>query len=161
MAATPMHLLDANALIALSWPKHEHHAAVYRWFSRHAGNGWGSCVLTQAAFVRITSQSAFGGQARDITEVSEVLRRLVAHTAHRLLPLDFPFDEALRLCTGGVVGHRQITDACLLTAAHLRQRPEHLAGQRRGAQRAYRGVALKARAALNCVFGDWPRDAGC
>jgi uncharacterized protein len=117
MAATPMHLLDANALIALSWPKHEHHAAVYRWFSRHAGNGWGSCVLTQAAFVRITSQSAFGGQARDITEVSEVLRRLVAHTAHRLLPLDFPFDEALRLCTGGVVGHRQITDAYLLTAA--------------------------------------------
>lgn len=112
-----MVLLDVNALIALSWPSHEHHAAVYRWFARHAAHGWASCTLTQAGFVRITSQAAFGGQARDVAEVSEVLRRIVAHPTHRLVPLDFAFDEVLRRCTGGVVGHRQITDAYLLTAA--------------------------------------------
>ena len=117
MPAAPKHLLDANALIALSWPKHVHHAPVYRWFARHADSGWGSCALTQAAFVRVTSQPAFGGQAHDMAVVAEVLRRLLSHPAHRLVPMDFAFDEALRVCTGGLVGHRQVTDAYLLTAA--------------------------------------------
>ena len=112
-----MHLLDANALIALSWPKHEHHASVQRWFSRHAQRGWGSCAMTQAAFVRITSQPAFGGQSKSIAEVTDVLRHILAHSGHRLVPLDFAFDDTLRVCTGGIVGHRQVTDAYLLTAA--------------------------------------------
>ena len=112
-----MHLLDVNALIALSWPTHEHHEPAYRWFARHASRGWGSCALTQAAFVRITSQPAFGGRARSMAEVAAVLRNMLAHPAHRLVPLDFPLDDVMRLCTGGVVGHRQVTDAWLLTAA--------------------------------------------
>ena len=33
------------------------------------------------------------------------------------MPLDFNFDVALRVCSGGVVGHRQVTDAWLLAAA--------------------------------------------
>ena len=112
-----MVLLDANALIALSWPKHEHNASVQQWFARHARDGWGCCAMTQAAFVRITSHPAFGSRSRSIAEVMSVLRNLLAHPAHRLLPLDFPFEVALGVCTGGVVGHRQITDAYLLTAA--------------------------------------------
>ena len=112
-----MHLLDANALIALSWLKHEHHASVQRWFSRHAQRGWGSCAMTQAAFVRITSQPAFGGQSKSIAEVTGVLRHILAHPGHRLVPVDFAFDDTLRVCTGGIVGHRQVTGAYLLTAA--------------------------------------------
>lgn len=117
MAAAREHLLDANALIALSWPRHVHHETVYRWFARHARSGWGSCALTQSAFVRITTQPAFGGQARDMALAAAVLRGIVSHPAHRLVPLDFAFDEALRVCTGGIVGHRQVTDAYLLAAA--------------------------------------------
>lgn len=110
-------LLDANALIALSWPTHEHHGSVQRWFSSHAQRGWGSCAMTQAAFVRITSQPAFGGQSKSIVEVAGVLRHILAHPAHRLVPMDFAFDDTLRVCTGSIVGHRQVTDAWLLTAA--------------------------------------------
>lgn len=112
-----MHLLDANALIALGWPAHEHHEQVHRWFGRHARSGWGTCALTQAAFVRIICQPAFGGRALAVGEVAEVLRRNLAHPAHRLVPLDFAFDDAQRACTGGIVGHRQVGDAYLLTAA--------------------------------------------
>ena len=33
------------------------------------------------------------------------------------MALDFGFAEVLAACTGGILGHRQITDAWLLTAA--------------------------------------------
>jgi len=117
MPTPTLHLLDVNALIALSWPKHEHHARAQRWFARHARSGWGSCAMTQSAFVRITSQPAFGGQSKSIAEATSVLRSILAHPAHRLVSVDFSFDDVLRACTGGVVGHRQVTDAYLLTAA--------------------------------------------
>lgn len=37
--------------------------------------------------------------------------------AHRWVPLDFWFDEVQRRRTGGLVGHRQVSDAGLPTAA--------------------------------------------
>jgi uncharacterized protein len=112
----PAHLLDVNALIALSWPKHEHHASVQRWFARHAHGGWGSCAMTQAGFVCVTSQPGFGGQSKSIDEVTSVLHKMLEHPGHRLVPMDFPFEAASKVCTGGVVGHRQVTDAYLLAA---------------------------------------------
>lgn len=110
-------LLDANALIALLWPKHEHHAAVRQWFRRHAATGWATAALTQGAFVRIVSQPAFAGRGIPIPEVADLLLRNLAHPHHRLLALDFGFELVLGTCTGGLLGHRQVTDAWLLTAA--------------------------------------------
>jgi toxin-antitoxin system PIN domain toxin len=111
------HLLDANALIALLWPRHEHHDRLRRWFSRHAAQGWATCAFTQSALVRIVCQPAFAGQALGVSEVSELLMRNAAHPGHRLLAMDFGMAEVLGCCTGGVVGHRQVTDAWLLTLA--------------------------------------------
>ena len=70
----------------------------------------------QAAFVCVICQPAFAGRALAVAEVVEVLHRNLAHPAHRLIPLDFGFDEALRLCTGGIFGHRKATGAWLLSA---------------------------------------------
>ena len=111
------YLLDANALIALGWPAHEHHGRMIRWFKSHARQGWATCALTQAAFVRIISQPAFAGQAVSVSDVSELLLRNTCHPQHRLLALDFGFEQVLGHCTGGVRGHRQITDAWLLALA--------------------------------------------
>ncbi len=110
-------LLDANALIALCWPKHEHHETMLEWFGRYARQGWATSALTQAAFVRIVSQPAFAGRAVGIGEVAELLLRNTQHKQHRLLALDFGFAEVLGCCSGGLFGHRQITDAYLLTQA--------------------------------------------
>lgn len=112
-----MWLLDANALIALGWPAHEHHGAIHRWFKRHAASGWATTAMTQAAFVRIVSQPVFSGRAIAVPQVAELLLRNTAHPAHRLLPMDFGFEQVLGCCTGGLFGHRQITDAYLLTTA--------------------------------------------
>lgn len=111
------HLLDANALIALGWPTHEHHPSMVRWFRQHARAGWATTALTQSAFVRIVSQPAFSGRSIAIGEVAELLLRNTAHPKHRLVAMDFGFADVLGACTGGILGHRQITDAWLLTAA--------------------------------------------
>ena len=110
-------LPDANALIALGWPAHEHHARMLAWFQRHAREGWATSALTQAAFVRVISQPAFSGRAMSIGEIAEVLLRNTAHPKHRFLALDFGIEQVLGCCTGGLRGHRQITDAWLLTLA--------------------------------------------
>lgn len=97
-------LLDANALIALCWPKHQHHSTMLGWFSRHSPSGWATTPLTQSAFVRIVSQPAFSGRHIGITEVAELLRRNTNRPRHRLLPLDFDFAAVLGACTGGLFG---------------------------------------------------------
>lgn len=115
--ASAGYLLDANALIALCWPTHQHHDAMRAWFNRQASSGWATCALTQAALVRIALQPAFAGRHVEVAEVAELLRRNTAHPQHRLLALDFDFSRVLATCTGGIWGHRQITDAWLLAVA--------------------------------------------
>lgn len=111
------HLLDVNALIALGWNAHVHHDTMVAWFDRHAKAGWATCAFTQAGFVRVLSQPALGRAASTVAELTEALRHNLAHPAHKLLALDFDFAEVLQRCSGGVVGHRQVTDAYLLAAA--------------------------------------------
>ncbi len=111
------YLLDANALIALIWPTHEHHPRMISWFRQHAQSGWASTALTQAAFVRIACQPAFSGRSIPIDEVADLLLRNLAHPQHRLVALDFGFADVLTTCSGGILGHRQVTDAWLLTTA--------------------------------------------
>lgn len=111
------HLLDANALIALGWPTHEHHVSMVKWFRQHARAGWASTAFTQSAFVRIVTQPAFSGRSIAVGEVAELLLRNTGHPKHRLVALDFGFADVWAACTGGILGHRQITDAWLLTAA--------------------------------------------
>ena len=77
------HLLDANALIALCWPPHEHHERMRDWFGRHAAEGWATCALTQAAFVRLLCQPVIAGRAMAMADVAELLLRNTAHPKHR------------------------------------------------------------------------------
>lgn len=111
------HLLDVNALIALLWEEHPFHAAMVSWFARHAKRGWASCAITQSGFVRVMNQPTLVKPTRTVADLAETLQRNLAHPAHRRLALDFDFAEVMARCTGGVVGHRQVTDAWLLTAA--------------------------------------------
>ena len=110
-------LLDANALIALCWPLHEHHARIHRWFAAHASEGWASCAFTQAAFLRIVSQPSFAGRAVPMTDVASSLLHSIAHKQHRYLASTPDLATLMATCTGGVVGHRQVTDAWLLSTA--------------------------------------------
>lgn len=112
-------LLDANALIALGWPAHEHHDRMRKSFKRHADEGWSTTTFTQAASMRVILQPSFSPEALSVGDVAAELLRNTAHPKHRLLTMGFGFEEVLGRCSGGLVGHRQITDAYLPTTAIL------------------------------------------
>jgi uncharacterized protein len=110
-------LLDANVLIALLWPAHEHHARASAWFAAARSGGWCTCALTQAALVRVMSQPAFHAPPLTIDDAATLLTRNTVAADHRYLPITFQMVDVLRHCTGGVVGYRQVTDAWLITLA--------------------------------------------
>jgi uncharacterized protein len=118
----PVYLLDANVLIALFWPPHSQHEVAYDWFQREVQHQdkalWCTCALTQAAFVRVVAQPTFHSPIVSVGEASTLLTRNLNLASHRYLPTTLEFVDVLKHCSGGVVGHRQITDAWLLAIAH-------------------------------------------
>lgn len=110
-------LLDVNVLIALLWPAHEDHQRTQTWFGQNAGQGWATCPLTQAGFVRIVSNPAFSRDAVTPREALNLLDANVRHKAHQfwgdeidLVSAAWPYADRLR-------GHQQVTDAYLLGLA--------------------------------------------
>lgn len=83
-------LLDVNVLIALGWPNHVHHAAAQRWFTQFSSNGWATTPITEAGYVRISSN-------RSVMQVSTTpaiaIAQLAAMTSlagHTFWPDDVP-----------------------------------------------------------------------
>jgi toxin-antitoxin system PIN domain toxin len=106
-------LLDINALVALAWDAHVHHEAAVAWFDRRS-TAWATCPVSEAGFVRVSSNPAVLPGAISVEEAQRVLRDLRAVGKHRFLTNDVsPTDADFP----AVVGHRQVTDALLLTVA--------------------------------------------
>jgi uncharacterized protein len=110
-------LLDVNALVALAWDSHVHHARMRTWFQANSSSGWATCPLTESGFVRVSSNPKMLPSAIDVGSARGVLSTLRAAGAHRFLSDD------VSLIDGDVPsmhGHRQVTDAHLLTLARRR-----------------------------------------
>jgi toxin-antitoxin system PIN domain toxin len=111
------HLLDANVLIALFWPAHEHHARVQSWFADNHKSGWATCPITQAAVIRILSNPAFSRDALSPEQAVALLDSNLKHPAHRFWPDEISVIEALLPLKQRLAGHQQITDAYLIGLA--------------------------------------------
>ncbi len=114
-------LVDANLLIALLWPAHEHHEAAHRWFKAGQGRRWATCPLTELAFVRIVSNPAFSREALGPAEALTLLQRNLAHPGHVFWPDDLGLANAVGRVAGRLQGHRQLTDTYLLALAARRK----------------------------------------
>lgn len=124
-------LLDANVLIALIVVEHVHHDAAAQWLSV-SGAGFATCPITQASLVRFlvrTGQSATA--ARDVVTAVENAN------GHEFWPDTVSFADVE---VGGVVGHRQVTDAYLAQLA--RSRKEQLATLDSGLAHLHSDVAV-------------------
>ena len=108
-----MALLDVNALVALAWDAHVHHEAMSAWFDERTGP-WATCPVSEAGFVRISSNAKIIKGALSVDDASSVLRDLRAVGEHRFLTNDVSITDA---DVPRIVGHRQVTDALLLTVA--------------------------------------------
>jgi toxin-antitoxin system PIN domain toxin len=109
-----MALLDVNALVALAWDAHVHHAAVRAWFASSAAEGWATCPVTESAFVRVSSNPKVLPNPIGVEQARAVLRALREHGAHRFLHDDVSLGDA---GIPPLQGYRQVSDAHLLAIA--------------------------------------------
>ena len=100
---SPVHLLDANALIALTLTDHEHHQRAAAWAANV--EHMALCPITEGALVRFLIRL---GQHQ--TTVKALLAALHADSRCEFWPDDISYLDA---DLGHVVGHRQVTDAYL------------------------------------------------
>jgi len=111
---SPVYLLDANVLIALTNPDHLHHRRAHEWFA--AVDAWATTPMTEAAFVRLMLNPQVAGRRLTAGEVLDVLRRLRALPGHRFVADDTSLAEpAIDLVA--LIGHRQVTDLHLVNLA--------------------------------------------
>ncbi len=107
-------LLDVNALVALAWDSHVHHTAVRSWFARNSKQGWATCPITESGFVRISSNPIVLPSPIGVEAARGVLSALRAVDDHQFVIDDVSITDH---DVPRISGHRQITDAHLLTLA--------------------------------------------
>jgi hypothetical protein len=107
-------LLDVNALVALAWDSHVHHVAIRSWFAAHGTTGWATCPVTESGFVRVSSNPKVLPNAIPTSTARGVLAALRQAPGHRFLSDDVSMVDA---DVPRASGHRQVTDAHLVTLA--------------------------------------------
>jgi len=110
-------LLDVNVLVALAWDSHVHHARARAWFAANSADGWATCPVTETGFVRVSSNPKVLPHAIGVEAARGVLSALRAAGGHRFLDDDVSIAAA---DVPPIAGHRQVTDAHLLTLARRR-----------------------------------------
>ncbi len=105
MSAT---LADGNLLVALTVEDHVHHRAALAWFDRTEPD-LATCPITEGTLLRFLIRE--GWKAPDAVAVLDVLR---SSPWHRFWPAELPYEGGQ---LGGVIGHRQVTDAYLVALA--------------------------------------------
>jgi toxin-antitoxin system PIN domain toxin len=107
-------LLDVNALVALAWDSHVHHATMRRWFAANSAGGWATCPTTESGFVRVSTNPKVLPSPIGIDAARAVLSALRQVNGHRFLIDDVSIAAA---DVPRISGYRQVTDAHLLTLA--------------------------------------------
>lgn len=111
-------LLDVNLLISLAWPNHVHHAPARTWFAARNGEPWATTPMTEAGFVRVSSNPSAIPTAVTPGEARALLTQIRDVDGHIFLPDDVELVVGSeRVLAGRIVGHRQVTDAHLLALA--------------------------------------------
>lgn len=135
---TPRHLLDLNVLIALTEPGHDQYRKAQEWFITSGHDSWGVCPLTEAGFVRVTTNPSFRPGPRSLELAIAILQALKGRpgywyrgieTNEGWVAITFPFARR-------IFGHQQVRDAYLLGLAikddgvlvSFDRRLKHLAG---------------------------------
>lgn len=103
-----------NALVALAWDSHVHHVAMRAWFIANGDSGWATCALTESGFVCVSSNPKVLPSPVAVDDARAVLAALRGVAGHRFLANDVSLTDP---DVPRIAGHRQVTDAQLLTLA--------------------------------------------
>lgn len=111
------YLLDLNVLISLADPDAVHYSAVHRWFDGGGGKDWGVCPLTEAGFIRVTTNPQYRGAQRTIAQAAAILDEFSRSTGYRYWSIPGTWSDLTAPFATRIVGHQQVTDAYLLGMA--------------------------------------------
>jgi len=112
-----IYLLDINVLVALLWTNHEQHQAAIEWRQSHQRAGWATCPLTQAGFVRVSSNPRIFPDAPSPAKALEILKANLNHPGHHFWKDELPVARAVTPFAGRFTGHQQTTAAYLFGLA--------------------------------------------
>ncbi len=112
-------LLDLNVLIALTDLEHSHRQKAERWFLSKGKDDWGVCPLTEAGFIRITTNPAMKLGTITLERAIAILQSLRAHPGYHYWPITDAesWVDVTAQFASRITGHQQITDAYLLGLA--------------------------------------------
>ena len=111
-------LLDVNLLVSLAWPNHVHHAAARRWFDKHCKRQrWATTPVTEAGFVRVSSNRAAIPTAVTPFEATQLLDRLCRVAGHEFVVDDVALVFGDTGDAGRIVTYHQVTEAHLVAVA--------------------------------------------
>ncbi len=110
-----MYLLDANLLIAMGDPNHEHHARSHGWFHSEPGRAWATCPLTENAFLRIMGSAEYPGGIGDPAVLRDLLAQMCSFPGHQFWSADLSVRDASLF--PDLTSTRMLTDVYLLALA--------------------------------------------
>ena len=111
------YLLDLNVLIALVDSAHQHYQKAQDWFISSGKHSWGLCPLTEAGFLRVTTNPMYRPMPHTFGEAIAILQVLKGHTNYRYWEIDKSWVELTAPFAARISGHQQVTDAYLLGLA--------------------------------------------
>ena len=106
--------------MALAWDSHIHHGAIRAWFAVAPGRSWATCPITEAGFVRVSSNPKVLPSAIGTEDARRVLAAMREAGGHRFVANDVSMTDSDVVA---LTGHRQVTDAVLLALARRRGLP--------------------------------------
>lgn len=110
-----IYLLDANVLIALMDPSHQHHGAAIQFFPAAQKGGWATCPLVENAFIRIFGHSGYRDGPGSADLARQMLLLYCASPGHQFLPDDLSLRDTVRFPS--LPGSLALTDLYLLALA--------------------------------------------
>jgi toxin-antitoxin system PIN domain toxin len=114
---TRNYLLDLNVLIALVDSGHQHYQKAQDWFISSGDAHVGLCPLTEAGFLRITTNPAYWPAPRTIEEAIAILQVLKGHPRFGYWEIKKSWVTLTAPFAVRISGHQQVTDAYLLGLA--------------------------------------------
>lgn len=109
-------LLDANVLIALIDPEHQHHDAAHGWLGENTASGFAVCPLVENACLRIMCQPSYP-KSLPFDMVRSRVRSLRAHEASHFWADSVSLTEPTCLLVGVMLAPAAVTDTYLLALA--------------------------------------------
>jgi toxin-antitoxin system PIN domain toxin len=110
-------LLDLNVLIALTDSEHQHHQKARKWFTSSGRERLGICSLTEAGFLRVTTNPAFRPGPYTLEHAITILQMLKERDDYWYCPINESWVTLTAPFASRVRGHQQVTDAYLLGLA--------------------------------------------